>query len=67
MYIGLIRLLKVSHPNVEYDSGDRLREEFICMDWGDDSKIEKAMTIDDDKDDDEEDFPEKNRQLKKEK
>lgn len=66
IYIGLTRLLKIGLPNTEYNLKGRLREDYTSMDWGDEDKIEKVMAAGNDENDDDKDFQEKTRQLRKE-
>ena len=67
MLIRLTEFLEVSPSNAQYDSERRLREKCNVANWSDDSEIKEAIATDVNEDDDEENFWEKNGQLKKEK
>ena len=67
MHIGPIKLLKVDLPNAKYNLEEKLRERCIGINWVDDGEIEEAMVVYNNKDNNEKDFWEKNRQLKKKK
>lgn len=61
MHIVPTRLLEVGLPNAEYELEKRFCEGCTDANWGDNSKIEKTMATNDDKEDDKEDLQEKNR------
>lgn len=65
MYVAPTRLWEVGLANVKYDLEERLHEKYIGANLGDDSEIEEAVAVNDNKDNDEKDFQEKNRWLKK--
>lgn len=67
MHIGPTSLLKDGGPNAKFDADGRLRTGFTGLAWDDNAKIEKAITVDKNDEDEEEDSWEKNRQLKREK
>lgn len=50
-----------------YDLEEKFHKGYTSANWGNNSKIKKAMAASDNKDDDEEDSWEKNKQLKKKK
>lgn len=50
--IKLTRFLEIGLFNVKYKSEKKLHKEYNGIDWGDNSEIEKAIDIDDNKNDD---------------
>lgn len=56
LHIRLTKLLEVGSLNTKYDLEEKLCEKCTDADLGDDSEIEMAMAVDNDKDDNEEDF-----------
>lgn len=54
MHIGRTKLLKIGLPNAKYDLEGRLYKECTSADWGNNSKIEEAIAIDNNKDGNEE-------------
>lgn len=56
MYIRPTRILEVDSPNAKYDSKERLYEECINADWGDNNKMKEAMIANNNKDNDKEDL-----------
>ena len=67
MHIELTRLLKFSFPKTKYKSEKKLYERCTSANWGDKGEISKAIAMDYTKNNDKEDFLEKNKQLKKKK
>lgn len=61
MHIRLNRPLKVGHYNIKYNLKETLCEKYIKANQDNNSKIEKAMAANDNKNDDEKDFLKKNR------
>lgn len=61
IHIGQTMLLKVSFPNSKYDLEERLHKRRIGANYVDDDKIKEVMAGNDDKNDDEENYWEKNR------
>lgn len=55
MYIKPTRLLKVDHLNTKYNSKKKLHERYTGINQSDDDEIKKAMAVDDNTNDDEED------------
>lgn len=62
IHIWLIKFLEVSFFNAKYNFEKKLCKEFTSIDQGNNSKIEEAITIDNNKNDDEGNSEEKNRQ-----
>lgn len=62
MYIRLKKLLEVEFPNAKYDLKKRPYKAFSGANRGDNDKIKEVMVIKNNKNNDKEDFLEKNRQ-----
>ena len=67
IYIKPTRLLELGPPNTEYNLEKRLCKGCTSVNWGNKDEIKEAMAAKNKKNNDEKNFQEKNRQLKREK